>query len=249
MSYQKGFQWYLPCPPVPLKFVAGGGEGTSPSPAEWLPATAGGGRCVINLQANPPAVAARQIKELTHLCLQPAAKGSWEESRVGAGGRARAHACVLLIDKKGRASSSERSPAPSKCRRRRRRGKKKRFLFPCRSMPKSNRFQRKRWSLLRGPGQPPARAPLVVVLALLGRHLGFQLCPRGGGWRGWRMEGLFEVCRGSSARQWSAGALRRKTAAICLIFSSSTVEKSENQHGLHVTSRVLARGSVNLFVT
>lgn len=127
LSYQKGFQWYLPCPPVPLKFVAGGGEGTVPSPAEWLPATAGDGLCVINLQANPPVVAARQIKELTHLCLKPAAKGSWEESRVGVGERARERACVLLIDKKGRASSSERSQAPSKCRRRRR-GKKKDFL-------------------------------------------------------------------------------------------------------------------------
>lgn len=30
LSYQKGFQWYLPCPPVPLKFVAGGEMGQLP---------------------------------------------------------------------------------------------------------------------------------------------------------------------------------------------------------------------------
>lgn len=116
-------------PSCPLEVCSWGGEGTAASPAGWLPATAGDGLCVINLQANPPVVAARQIKELTHLCLQPAAKGSWEESRAGVGARARERACVLLIDKKGRASSSERSQAPSKCRRRRRRrGKKKDFL-------------------------------------------------------------------------------------------------------------------------
>lgn len=32
LSYQKGFQWYLPCPPVPLKFVAGGEQGQLPLP-------------------------------------------------------------------------------------------------------------------------------------------------------------------------------------------------------------------------
>lgn len=58
------------------------------------PATAGDGLCVINLQANPPAVAARQIKELTHLCLKSAAKGSWEESRVGVGEGARERVCA-----------------------------------------------------------------------------------------------------------------------------------------------------------
>lgn len=30
LSYQKGFQWYLPCPPVPLKFVAEGEKGQLP---------------------------------------------------------------------------------------------------------------------------------------------------------------------------------------------------------------------------
>lgn len=116
-------------PSCPLEVCRWGGEaGTAPPPAEWFPATVGDGLCVINLQANPPAGAARQIKALTQLCLKPAAKGSWEESRAGVGERARERACVLLIDKKGRASSSERSQAPSKCRRRRRRGKKKGFL-------------------------------------------------------------------------------------------------------------------------
>jgi len=73
LSYQKGFQWYLPCPPVPLKFVAGGGRRDSSLSSRMAPATAGDGLCVINLQANPPAVAARQIKELTHICLKSAA--------------------------------------------------------------------------------------------------------------------------------------------------------------------------------
>lgn len=174
-------------PPCPLEVCSWGGEGTAPSPAERLPATAGDGLCVINLQANPPVVAARQIKELTHLCLKPAAKGSWEESRVGVGEGAGARACVLLIDKKGKASSSERSQAPSKCRRRRRRGKKKIFPFPYRSMPKSSCFQQNRWSLLWGQGCMEG-ALLVVVLLLLGRHMswaaGFQLCPW---WEGWRV--------------------------------------------------------------
>lgn len=124
----KGVSVVPSMPSCPLEVCSWGGDGTAPSPAERLPATAGDGLCVINLQANPPAVAARQIKELTHLCLKPAAKGSWEESRVGVGERARERACVLLIDKKGRASSSERSRAPSKCRRRRR-GKKKKVSF------------------------------------------------------------------------------------------------------------------------
>lgn len=95
MSYQKGFQWYLPWPSVPLKYVAGGGgEGTAPSSSEWLPATAGDGLCVINLQANPPVVAARKIKALTHLCLKPAAEGSWEESKAGVGEGERVNVCV-----------------------------------------------------------------------------------------------------------------------------------------------------------
>lgn len=94
LSYQKGFQWYLPCPPVPLKFVAGGGRRDSSLSSRMAPATAGDGLCVINLQANPPAVAARQIKELTHLCLKSAAKGSWEESRVGVGEGARERVCA-----------------------------------------------------------------------------------------------------------------------------------------------------------
>lgn len=114
-------------PSCPLEVCSWGGEGTAPSPAERLRATAAAGLCVINPGANPPVGAARQIKELAHLCLRAAAKGSWEESRAGVG-ESRGAACVLLIDKKGRASSSERSPAPSKCSRRRRRGKKKALL-------------------------------------------------------------------------------------------------------------------------
>lgn len=74
-------------PSCSLEVYSWGGEGTPPFPAEWLPPTAGDGLCVINLQANPLVVAARQIKELTHLCLKLAAKGSREEGRVGVGQR------------------------------------------------------------------------------------------------------------------------------------------------------------------
>ena len=37
LSYQKGFQWYLPCPPVPLKFVAGGGRRDSSLSSRMAP--------------------------------------------------------------------------------------------------------------------------------------------------------------------------------------------------------------------
>lgn len=114
-------------PSCPLEVCSGEGEGTAPSAAQRLRATAGAGLCVINPGANPPAGAARQIKELTHLCLRAAAEGSCEESRAGLG-ESRGAACVLLIDKEGRASSSETSPAPSKCSSRTRRGKKKALL-------------------------------------------------------------------------------------------------------------------------
>lgn len=113
-------------PSWPLEVCIWRGEGTAPSPAERLRATAAAGLCVINPGANPPVGAARQIKELTHLCLRAAAKGSWEESRAGVG-ESQGAASVLLIDKKGKAPSSERSPAPSKCSRRRR-GKEKALL-------------------------------------------------------------------------------------------------------------------------
>lgn len=239
-------------PSCPLEVCSWGGDGTAPSPAERLPATAGDGLCVINLQANPPAVAARQIKELTHLCLKPAAKGSWEESRVGVGERVRERACVLLIDKKGSASSSERSRAPSKCRRRRR-GKKKRFPFPYRRTPKSSCFQQKRWSLLWGPGQPwtgvegegigGCRIAPARQMHEPGRWL--LPLPKVGVWRG---PLRFSVA--SLGGQGSAGALQRVRSASCFIFPCSTRKKrGENQHRLHRTLHVLMWGLANVFTT
>lgn len=187
-------------PSCPLEVCSWGGEGTAPSPAEQLPATAGDGLCVINLQANPPVVAARQIKELTHLCLKPAAKGSWEESRVGVGERARERACVLLIDKKGRASSSERSQAPSKCRRRRRRrGKKKGFLSLTGTRQNPAAFNRRGGHCYGGQvsPQPGLEGEGItgcgIATARQAREPGCWLpaLPRVG-----RVEGLFEVCCG-----------------------------------------------------
>lgn len=77
------------------------------------------------------------------------------------------------------------------------------------------------------------------------RAAGFQLCP--GGEAGGAVHGLWW---GSFARRGSAGALKRLRPATCLIFSCSTRKnKGENQHGLHLTLRVLAWGLVNLFIT